>query len=201
MATKASSSVKPKGKMSAYTFFVQACRDEHRRQYPLRTIDLGTFSKQCASRWKDLSDSEKRRFVDLSAKDKQRFDREMAKYVPPVGTERKKRQKDPNAPRRPMSAFFHFCAEERPKVRAQQPDISVGDIAKELGARWAALGDAAKTKYQDLNQRDRDRYEREKRAYDGGHQSKKSVKGRKRSRSRSRAASSHRSSHASNASD
>ena len=35
------------------------------------------------------------------------------------------------------SAFFWFAQDERPKVRAANPNYAVGDIAKELGRRWA----------------------------------------------------------------
>ena len=66
--------------------------------------------------------------------------REMASYEPAPGAGGKKRKagqkKDPNAPKRPLSAFFHFCGEHRAAIKEKNPDFSVGDIAKELGARW-----------------------------------------------------------------
>lgn len=53
------------------------------------------------------------------------------------GRKRPKRFKDPNAPKRCMSAFFWYSQDARGKVRAANPDFGVGDIAKELGKRWA----------------------------------------------------------------
>ena len=34
------------------------------------------------------------------------------------------------------SAFFLFCNDERPNVRAQHPEWGVGDVAKALGKLW-----------------------------------------------------------------
>merc|ERR1712079_284653 len=45
--------------------------------------------------------------------------------------------KDPNAPKKPLSAYFLFSQEERLKVKAENPDYSITEVAKELGKRWA----------------------------------------------------------------
>lgn len=37
----------------------------------------------------------------------------------------------------PSSAFFVFCSEHRPKIKEDNPGISIGDIAKKLGELWA----------------------------------------------------------------
>ena len=46
---------KPKGRMSAYTFFVQTCREEHRKKHPNENVNFTEFSKKCAERWKVIS--------------------------------------------------------------------------------------------------------------------------------------------------
>ncbi|EGV91760.1 hypothetical protein I79_006916 [Cricetulus griseus] len=50
--------------------------------------------------------------------------------------ETKKKFKDPNAPKRPPSAFFLFCSEYRPKTKGH-PGLSIGDVAKKLGETWS----------------------------------------------------------------
>jgi len=55
------------------------------------------------------------------------------------------------------SAFFCFCNDERPKVKAAHPSHSVGDIAKELGKRWETCSN--KPKYEALAAKDKARYE------------------------------------------
>jgi len=47
-----------------------------------------------------MSGKDKKRFEDMAAKDKVRYDKEMANYIPAEGG--KKRKKDPNAPKRAM---------------------------------------------------------------------------------------------------
>ena len=157
---------KPKGRMSAYTFFVQTCREEHRKKHPNENVNFTEFSKKCAERWKQMTDKEKKRFAEMAEKDKQRYDREMATYTPPAGEGgRKRKKKDPNAPKRPLSAFFLFCHDERPAVKAIYPTYSVGEVAKELGERWNKVTPETKHKYELKAQEDKGRYEKEMAVY------------------------------------
>jgi len=83
----------------------------------------------------------------------------------PVKAGKKKRTKDPNAPKRALSAFFWFCNDERPKVRDVNPKYTVGEVAKELGKKWNVIGSAQKSKYEALAAKDKARYEKESTAY------------------------------------
>jgi len=56
------------------------------------------------------------------------------------------------------SAFFCFCNEERPKVKAKYPSYTVGEVAKELGKRWEQC--TARAKYEQMAAKDRARYEK-----------------------------------------
>jgi len=154
---------KPKGRMSAYTFFVQTCREEHRKKHPNENVNFTEFSKKCAERWKQMTDKEKKRFGEMADKDKARYDKEMSTYVPPadIGGKTKRKKKDPNAPKRPLSAFFLFCADERPAVKAAHPEYSVGDVAKEMGERWAKVDATAKSKYEASAAVEKTRYEKD----------------------------------------
>lgn len=53
-----------------------------------------------------------------------------------------------------------FCKDERPKVKAANPDYGVGDIAKELGKRWAEVEPSDKTKFEAQAEKDKARYDR-----------------------------------------
>lgn len=58
-----------------------------------------------------MSPKEKSKFEDMAKQDKVRYEREMKNYIPPKG-EKKKRFKDPNAPKRPpyvQHMHTHSC--------------------------------------------------------------------------------------------
>ena len=59
-----------------------------------------------------------------------------------------KPMKDPNAPKKPLSAYFLFSQEERLKVKAEFPDYSITEVAKELGRRWATIDPTVKQSYE-----------------------------------------------------
>ncbi|KPP62258.1 high mobility group protein B3-like [Scleropages formosus] len=135
---------KPKGKMSAYAYFVQTCREEHKKKNPDIPMNFSEFSKKCSGRWKIMSGKEKAKFEDMAKQDKARYDEEMLSYSDKKG---KKSKKDPNAPKRPPSGFFLFCSEHRPKIKAQNPSLGIGEIARKLGEMWNNLTDANKQPY------------------------------------------------------
>jgi hypothetical protein len=158
---------KPRGKMSAYAFFVQTCREEHKKKHPGESVVFAEFSKKCAEKWKSMGGKEKKRFEEMAEKDKARWEKEMEGYVPPKGEKkRRKRVKDPSAPKRALSAFFFFCQEERASVKSKYPSYGVGDIAKELGKRWEVC--TQKPKFEALAQKDKARYEKEMAEYKKG---------------------------------
>lgn len=165
---RAKADAKPRGRMTAYAFFVQTCREEHKKKHPDENVVFAEFSKKCAERWKTMSDKEKKRFHEMAENDKKRYELEMRDYNPPKGEKRgkkRKHMKDPNAPKRSLSAFFWFCNDERPKVKAANPEFGVGDIAKELGKRWSDAGPEIKSKYEAMAEKDKARYDREMTAY------------------------------------
>ncbi|KAI6220018.1 HMG box domain-containing protein [Aphelenchoides fujianensis] len=76
-----------------------------------------------------------------------------------------KKKKDPNAPKRAMSAFFLWMQENR--ARLKKDGMSVADVAKAAGVEWGKLTD--KTEWEKKAEQDKKRYERELAAYKGGH--------------------------------
>uniref|UniRef100_A0A2K5PY13 High mobility group protein B3 n=1 Tax=Cebus imitator TaxID=2715852 RepID=A0A2K5PY13_CEBIM len=140
---------KPKGKMSAYAFFVQTCREEHKKKNPEVPVNF---------RWKTMSGKEKSKFDEMAKADKVRYDREMKDYGPAKGG---KKKKDPNAPKRPPSSFFLFCSEFRPKIKATNPGISIGDVAKKLGEMWNNLNDSEKQPYITKAAKLKEKYEKD----------------------------------------
>ncbi|KAG7243083.1 hypothetical protein INR49_016458 [Caranx melampygus] len=156
---------KPRGKMSSYAYFVQTCREEHKKKHPDASVNFAEFSKKCSERWKTMSPKEKGKFEDMAKQDKVRYEREMKNYIPPKG-QKKKRFKDPNAPRdRRMSAFFLFCADFRPKVKGENPGLSIGDTAKKLGEMWNSSSAEDKQPYEKKAAKLKEKYDKDIVAY------------------------------------
>ena len=167
-----------KGAMSAYACFVKTCREEHHKLHPDEDVKFGEFSAQCSQRWKTMTDKEKQRFHEMAMEDKERYEFQMKDYVPPPGMphhftgrrrrRRVRRERDPNKPKRALSAFFFFAKDIRPGIKEINPDFSVGEIAKELGRRWSEMTDEAKAPYEKQSEDDKARYDRDMKVYRSG---------------------------------
>ncbi|XP_063061914.1 high mobility group protein B1b [Engraulis encrasicolus] len=155
---------KPRGKMSSYAYFVQTCREEHKKKHPEASVNFSEFSKKCSERWKTMSAKEKGKFEDMAKADKVRYEREMKNYIPPKG-EKKRRFKDPNAPKRPPSAFFIFCSDFRPKIKGENPGLTIGDIAKKLGEQWNGSPAEVKQPYEKKAAKLKEKYDKDIAAY------------------------------------
>jgi len=84
------------------------------------------------------------------------------------GGKKKRTKKDPNAPKRGLSAYMFFANEQRENVRAENPGIAFGQVGKVLGERWKALSDKQRIPYETKAATDKKRYEEEKAAYQAG---------------------------------
>jgi len=76
-----------------------------------------------------------------------------------------KKKKDPNAPKRGLSAYMFFANEQRDKVREENPGIKFGEVGKLLGEKWKALSEKQRAPYDAKAAADKKRYEQEKEAY------------------------------------
>jgi len=79
-----------------------------------------------------------------------------------------KKKKDPNAPKRGLSAYMFFANDQREKVREDNPGIKFGEVGKILGERWKALSEKQRVPYETKAATDKKRYEDEKAAYAAG---------------------------------
>eukprot|EP00586_Coscinodiscus_wailesii_P004417 CAMPEP_0172483484 /NCGR_PEP_ID=MMETSP1066-20121228/10496_1 /TAXON_ID=671091 /ORGANISM="Coscinodiscus wailesii, Strain CCMP2513" /LENGTH=398 /DNA_ID=CAMNT_0013247385 /DNA_START=66 /DNA_END=1262 /DNA_ORIENTATION=+ len=183
----------PKPAMTAYKYY---CEE-------LKTNDatVNKSAKEMQQMWKETSSDERRKFVELAAADKARYEREKAEYdalqrlyqkreqdaamelleahkvlvsakaEADDAKKGKKAKKDPNAPKRPMSAYMFFSQERRAKIMAEKPEMKVTEVAKLLGEEWNQLekgkrGKKGTQKYDKLAAADKARYDEEKKAYD-----------------------------------
>lgn len=165
---------KIKGAMTAYACFVKTCREEHKKLHPDENVQFGEFAAQCSQRWKTMSEKEKEKFQEMASDDRERFQEQMKDLGPNAITPRRRRrrgskkERDPNKPKRALSAFFYYAKDERPNVRSINPDFSVGEVAKELGRKWNELTEEQKSPYEKSAEEDRARYDKEMKVYRSG---------------------------------
>lgn len=80
--------------------------------------------------------------------------------------EKTKKEKDPNAPKRGLSAFMFFSQEQREKIKKSNPEATFGQLGKLLGEAWKELNDKDKAPYVKKAEADKARYEKEKAKYE-----------------------------------
>ena len=98
-------------------------------------------------------------------------------YAPPDGTShsenvvsgavepKKKRRKDPNAPKQVKTAYLYFAEKERMKIVQQSPDMRPPDIMAELGVRWKALSEKNRKPYEKIAEKDKLRHDEQMKSY------------------------------------
>ncbi|XP_068302747.1 uncharacterized protein [Pyrus communis] len=70
----------------------------------------------------------------------------------------KKKRKDPNAPKRAMSAFMFFSNMERHNVKRENPGIAFADVGRVLGEKWKKMSVEEKEPYEARSRQDKERY-------------------------------------------
>lgn len=78
----------------------------------------------------------------------------------------KKKKKDENAPKKGMTGFLHFSADNRLKLKAEHPEKTHKEIISLLGSTWSAMNVVQKKPYEEKALEDKVRYNKEKQAYE-----------------------------------
>jgi len=79
---------------------------------------------------------------------------------------RERKPKDPNAPKRPASAYILFQNEVRRSVSEQHPNLNYREVLGEVSLAWASLDPARKAIYQETHDKEKAVYDVQKAAYD-----------------------------------
>ena len=96
---------------------------------------------------------------DSSSSDEEGEDQQTPKPAAEAAkTKTQRKKKDKNAPKRNMSAFMFYSNDMRDKVKAENPGIAFGDVAKRISVMWKDLSDSEKVKYNEMAEKDKQRY-------------------------------------------
>eukprot|EP00069_Balaena_mysticetus_P005050 bmy_17754T0 len=116
-----------------------------KQQQPNTYLGFKEFSRKCSEKWRSISKHEKAKYEALAKLDKARYQEEMMNYS---GRKKKKRKRDPHAPRRPPSSFLLFCQDHYAQLKWENPNWSVVQVAKASGKMWSAMTDNDKQPYE-----------------------------------------------------
>merc|ERR1712136_562617 len=61
------------------------------------------------------------------------YDSDSEDEAPKAKRKAKKKKKDPNAPKRPTSAYFFYAGEVRPGIREEQPELKITEVMSLIG--------------------------------------------------------------------
>jgi chromosome transmission fidelity protein 4 len=84
----------------------------------------------------------------------------------PTDTAAKKRKKDPNAPKKALSAYFLWLQANRTQLKADNPGIKNQDVLKKAGEAWGALDAEEKAKWNAVAEEKKEEYKTAKAEYD-----------------------------------
>lgn len=168
---------KPKRAATAYFIWMGECGRQEiiTKQFNGNKSDVTKIMKACGAAWSAMSDADKKPWNEKAEKDKLRHAKEMESYVPsetsgPVKKKGKKgkKEKDPNKPKRGMSAYMLWLNETRAeivRVDLKGDGSKVTQVMKIAGEKWKAMDAKAKEKYEQLAAKDKERYAKEMAEY------------------------------------
>jgi len=71
---------------------------------------------------------------------------------------KKKKAKDPNKPKRNMSAYFLYSNANRARIQQENPEAKFGDIAKLISAEFKSISEKERKKWDKKAAKDKERY-------------------------------------------
>ncbi|KAI9312668.1 high mobility group box domain-containing protein, partial [Dichotomocladium elegans] len=177
---------------NAFLLFNKEMRRQLKDSNP--TMKVAEISKEIGDRWKQLSDSEKERYVNEANNIKEtqralhpnsmyirRSKAELAKAGHYAGLlpgtspggggprKRQRRDKNPAAPKHPLSAYMWYLTEVRPETMQAYPGSTVGQISKLCAERWNTMSETERMPWHTKAQADKARYAREMQVYASQH--------------------------------
>ena len=119
----------PKRAQSAYFLFMGDVREQVKAEHP--EYNIGQIAQHIGGMWRECSASKKAPYERQAKKLKEQYHIDRANYL--------EEKNDPNKPKRPQSSYFLFMGSVRATVKAENPQYTIGEIAKHIGAMWKQL--------------------------------------------------------------
>eukprot|EP00586_Coscinodiscus_wailesii_P004845 CAMPEP_0172485618 /NCGR_PEP_ID=MMETSP1066-20121228/13713_1 /TAXON_ID=671091 /ORGANISM="Coscinodiscus wailesii, Strain CCMP2513" /LENGTH=414 /DNA_ID=CAMNT_0013250981 /DNA_START=563 /DNA_END=1807 /DNA_ORIENTATION=+ len=150
----------PKRFKSAYMFFSTKKHPEIRKKLEAgKGKDVTNVAKFVSEEWRKMIPEERAVWEKLAADDKQRYEVEKAMYTGPWKIRACKRtKKDPDAPKRPMSAFLAYAKANRSQAKLENAHLSNTQLTKFLADKWKVESKEDRHIYIEQEQKEREVY-------------------------------------------
>lgn len=74
---------------------------------------------------------------------------------------RKREDKDSAVPKMPLTSYFIFCEQKRPRLAQKYTEMNSKDLAVKLSKKWKKISEEKKQKYQDIYVENKKKYDQE----------------------------------------
>ena len=126
----------PKTPLTSYLIFCEEKRPRLAQKYPnLGSKELMT---KLAKKWQKLSDQKKKKYQDIYAENREKFDHDMTKYFIEHFPDEKP----------PKSAFNLWSESKEKEIKKDRPDISQKKLNKKVKKYWEKLEESEKEKWE-----------------------------------------------------
>mmetsp|Transcript_16970 Transcript_16970/g.43330 ORF Transcript_16970/g.43330 Transcript_16970/m.43330 type:complete len:188 (+) Transcript_16970:82-645(+) len=160
--------------VSAYWLWLGENRADIVKEHGLAGKKGSEVSKKAGELWKAIDPATKKKYDDLAAKDKARYEeevktlgkRERQPRKDKEGRAGKRAKKDKEAPKRPMSAYFLWTQENREAVMTKYKIEKAGpEFTRKAAEEWKTVSDAVRKEYDEKAAKLKEQYQKDLAAY------------------------------------
>lgn len=177
----------PKRALTAYFFFTQANREQARKENP--EMKMTEISKVLGQKWKEVSDEDKKAYEEKAKADKARYKEEKEKWdeehphdsddddepkkKKKKGTKRKSRPE--GAPKKASSSYNLFMKKKMADFKKTKGEekTKMTEVMSTISSEWKGLSTEDKKEFEDAAAADKERYAKEKEAWESEHPGEK----------------------------
>merc|ERR1719330_293165 len=171
----------PKKPQNAYWIFLSENREAIQKE--MGTKNIGVIGKQGGERWKKLSEQQKAPYEKKAKDAKAAYESALEKFKAGGGVvgkrrqekadakrekeggKRRKREKDPNAPKKPQTAYWMWMNDNRDALTKELGTKDVTAVGKLAGERWRALDAKLKAPFEKKAKDLKDAYDKALKEY------------------------------------
>eukprot|EP00924_Labyrinthula_sp_SR-Ha-C_P002346 snap_masked-scaffold_16-processed-gene-1.58-mRNA-1 protein AED:0.30 eAED:0.30 QI:0/-1/0/1/-1/1/1/0/233 len=153
----------PPDEMVGFVSFIDEHLTELSKENPEASLPRLYFL--CVKIWSVFKNEQKElfkdRFYKKNQQDESAFNNSSFLLDDQIPRKKRKKSKDKEGPKKPLTAYTCFIKEQRSKVMKDNPGMSFQAVASLTGKIWQNLEAPEKEKYKEMAREDRKRYENE----------------------------------------